>query len=178
MRAVAHAAANDRTLQKSDEELDHTLSMTRKPGIGKADRREDRRWPGRSVTQAGLQPTTFVLASFAASALNASSSPAATPLPRHRRELRRIDELAVLLHAEVQVRARRQARRADVADHGLGFDPLADLDVGELRQVHVRGLDAARRGESSRGCRRRPLGARCVTVPDAAAHTGVPTGAA
>jgi hypothetical protein len=43
VRAIAHAAANDSTLQKSDEEPDHLLSMTTKQEVGKEDRREDRR---------------------------------------------------------------------------------------------------------------------------------------
>src|SRR5215212_7692120 len=59
----------------------------------------------------------------------------------HGHELARIDEGAVLPDPEVQMRPGREAGGADVADHGLGGDMLADLEaVRELAEVHVRGL--------------------------------------
>ena len=94
------------------------------------------------------------------------------------RQLGRIDVLAVLLDAEVQVRAGREAGRADVADHGLGLDVLADLlAVGELAEVHVGGLDPAVVLDHHQ-----VAGAAGVAAlgdhAAAAAHTGVPVGAA
>ena len=46
-----------------------------------------------------------------------------------RRELRRVDVLAVLLDAEVEVRPGREARLPDEPDHGLRVDVLPDLHI-------------------------------------------------
>ena len=62
------------------------------------------------------------------------------------RQLARVDERAVLGHREVQVRAGRQAGRADEADHVLLLDLLPGAQPArELRQVVVAGRRARSR---------------------------------
>src|SRR5689334_3434532 len=100
--------------------------MTRKSLIGKADR--------------GLRHHPFELCRFGTKRVDLAVRHG---LAAHRRELRRIDKLTVFLHTEMKVWPRRQSGRADIADDGLGIDPLAELDTGEFAEVHVRGLDAA-----------------------------------
>src|SRR5690242_3989857 len=56
-------------------------------------------------------------------------------------ELQRIDGLAVEQNLVVQMRARRAARRADIADHVAALDSLADAD-GIARQVAESRRDA------------------------------------